>query len=163
VSVLSAATAPSAATLVQRLLLVLLFLALATGAWWLAHRRDGRFAAVDRTSSAPPPRLTAADLGRPLGRERTFVQLSSATCSSCPQVRRVLREVAAERRGVEHAELMVEDNVLLFERLGVRRTPTVLLLDEDGAVLSRESGPLRADQARAALDLSHDPLPEERR
>lgn len=139
-----------AGTVGTRVLLVLGLLGLTTAAWWLVRRRDGTFRPVQPTAGRPV-RLGAADLGRPLGDERTFVQLSSTSCSTCPQVRRVLHDVAARHAGVEHVELLVEDHPLLTERLGIRRTPTVLLLDADGDVLSRESGPLRREQALAAL------------
>lgn len=129
----------------QPTLLVLLVLA-ATAAGLVMRRRDGRFRASARTD-----RVDAAQLGRPLGSRRTFLQVSAATCATCPQVARVLGSVADGADGVAHVEIRVEEHDALARRLGVLRTPTVLLLDADGFVLSRTSGPLRPDQARAAL------------
>ncbi|EYR62167.1 thioredoxin [Actinotalea ferrariae CF5-4] len=138
-------TAPGGGPGPQVMLLVLL-LAAATAAGLLLRRRDGRFRAADGAV-----RVTPVDLGRPLGARRTFLQLSAATCATCPQVARVLRSVADEADDVAHVELRVEEHDALTRRLGVLRTPTVLLLDADGVVLSRTSGPLRVEQARAAL------------
>ncbi|MBC7290725.1 MAG: thioredoxin family protein [Actinotalea sp.] len=112
----------------------------------LVRRRDGRFRAADGAERVDP-----AELGAALGAHRTFLQVSAATCATCPQVARVLDDVAARHDGVTHVEIRVEDHDALTRRLGVLRTPTVLLLDADGVVLSRTSGPLRPDQARAAL------------
>lgn len=134
--------------MLQQAAILLTLLALSSLAWALAHRRDGRF----RPSDGPAaPLVTAADLGIPTDGRSTFVLISSATCSTCPQVRRVLADVASADPDVACAELPAEEHMDLVRRLGVLRTPTVLLLDRAGTLRSRTSGPLRPDQARAAL------------
>lgn len=129
----------------QPTVLVLLLLA-ATAVGLAMRRRDGRFRA-----RAGLERVDPEEIGRPLGARRTFLQVSAATCATCPQVERVLSAVADGADGVAHVEIRVEEHDALTRRLGVLRTPTVLLLDADGVVLSRTSGPLRPEQARAAL------------
>jgi thiol-disulfide isomerase/thioredoxin len=129
----------------QPTLLVLLVLA-ATAVGLAMRRRDGRFRAA-----AGVERVDPEEIGHPLGTRRTFLQVSAATCATCPQVARVLGAVADATDGVAHVEIRVEEHDALVRRLGVLRTPTVLLLDADGVVLSRTSGPLRPEQARAAL------------
>ena len=134
-----------------RLLLVVALLAVAALAWWLANRRAGTFRAV--APSAPEPRstLSAGDLGAPLGSRATFVQFSTTTCATCPQVHRMLTALAEREPGVAHVEVDAEAAMDLVRRFGVLRTPTVLVVDADGAVRSRTSGPITAAQATAAL------------
>lgn len=135
----------------DRAVTLLALLAAASLAWWLLSRRDGRFRPAASDAAAGDV-LDASDVGGPLTGHATFLLVSSATCSTCPQVRRVLTAVADDEPGVSFRELRAESHMALVRRLDVLRTPTVLLLDERGAVRSRTSGPLRADQARAALD-----------
>ena len=101
--------------------------------------------------------LTDVDLGAPLGATATLVQLSSPGCATCPQVRRVLAALAAERPGVVHVEIDATRRIDLARRLNVLRTPTVLVLGPRGELRTRTSGPLEAATAARALD-AHDPL-----
>lgn len=135
----------------DRAVILLALLAATSLAWWLLSRRDGRFRPAAAGAAAGVV-LDASEVGGPLSGHATFVLVSSATCSTCPQVRRVLAALAADEPGVSFRELPAESHMALVRRLDVLRTPTVLLLDERGAVRSRTSGPLRADQARSALD-----------
>ena len=143
-----------------RALLVVAVLVLATGLglWWRA--RNGRFTAVDprvaeqaeRTpDTGDETRLTAAELGAPLGSAVTFVQLSSAVCTPCRRTAAVLEQVAAERAGVSHVELDVEEHLDLVRRFHVMRTPTTLLVDAQGVVVGRLSGATDRRHALAAL------------
>lgn len=135
--------------LTQTLVLVALVL-LASAAWSLLRRRDGVFRVAGRAGTARDV-LTPADLGDDLGPWATFVLVSSPVCATCPQARRVLHAVAADHPAVRLAEVRAEERPDLVRRLGVLRTPTVLLLDRDGRVRARTSGPMRPDQARDAL------------
>jgi hypothetical protein len=142
--------------LAVRAALIVVLLAAASGAWWVARRRAARFRPLQHRSVPGRPAtqvltLTSADLTHELGARGTFVQFSSATCATCPQVRRVLAELAAAEPGVVHVDLASEDHMDLVRRFSVYRTPTVLLLDRDGAVRSRTSGPLTPARALAAL------------
>jgi thiol-disulfide isomerase/thioredoxin len=96
-------------------------------------------------------RLDATELAAPLGERATFVQFSSPVCSSCRSVHRVLAELVAVRPGLVHVEIDATERLDLARRLGVLRTPTVLLLDRDGIVVRRMCGPLSPAQARAAV------------
>jgi thiol-disulfide isomerase/thioredoxin len=126
-------------------ILVGALLALASGLVVASRRRDGNF------RPAPGSHLSEADLGHALGGRATFVQFSSAVCAACPQVRGVLGGVAADHSGVAHVEVSAENRPDLVRRLGIMRTPTVLLLDPDGVITSRTTGPIRPEQALAAL------------
>jgi thiol-disulfide isomerase/thioredoxin len=132
-----------------RLATVALLLAVASLVLLLARRRDGVLRAPGRRE-----RVTAAELGRALGATATLLQVSSPGCATCPQVARVLGAVAREHRGVAHVEIDATRYPDLVRRLGVLRTPSVLLLGPDGDVRARTSGSMDRAAATAALDLA---------
>ncbi|WP_066584176.1 TlpA family protein disulfide reductase [Cellulomonas timonensis] len=141
-----------------------LVLASALGLWW--RSRNGSYTPVrgavreSAAGGATGParggdddhRLTAAQIGRPLGGRATFVQLSSEVCAPCRRTHAVLAELAAELPGVTHVDLDVEQHLDLVRRFRVLRTPTVLLADADGVVVGRTSGAMTRAQAHAALE-----------
>ena len=91
-------------------------------------------------------RVTAADLGRPLGERATLLQFSSAFCAPCRATRVILADVAAGAPGVTHVDIDAESHLDLVRSLGVLRTPTVFVLGADGAITARASGlPRKAD------------------
>lgn len=114
----------------------------------LHRRRDGRIRVRDKDGGR---RLTAAEIGAPLGERATLVQFSSAFCAPCRATRRVLDEVAGMVEGVAHVELDAEANLDLVRRLDVVKTPTVLVLDAGGAVVRRAAGLPRKADVIAAL------------
>lgn len=93
--------------------------------------------------------LTPADLGQELGTAATFVQFSTAFCQPCRVNRQVLGHLASSADGVVHVDIDAESHLDLVRRLGVTRTPTTFVLDRDGVVRHRATGPLRLDDARA--------------
>lgn len=97
-------------------------------------------------------RLDAALLGGELGGTATFVQFSSAVCAPCRVTSRVLGEVSAVRPGVAHLEIDAEARLDLAARLGITRTPTVLLLDGAGVERTRIVGAPRKPDILQALD-----------
>lgn len=134
----------------------------------LKSRYDGRFrgtrrvgrAAVQETpgnaQAESPDRLTAADLDGALGERATMVQFSSAFCAPCRATRRVLSEVETMVEGVRHIELDAESHLDLVRRLDILRTPTVLVLDSTGAIVTRASGQPRKADVIAALGTAAD-------
>lgn len=86
-----------------------------------------------------------------LGERATLVQFSSAFCAPCRATRRVLDEVAAMVDGVRYVEIDAESRLDLVRRLGVLRTPTVLVLDGAGRIVRRGSGLPRKADVIAAL------------
>jgi len=89
-----------------------------------------------------------AAIGREPGQRATLLQFSTAFCGPCRTARAVLAEVARIVPGVAHVEVDAEANLELVRRLGIRRTPTVLVLDGDTREISRASG---APPSRAAV------------
>jgi len=101
---------------------------------------------VDHSIVPASHRLTAEELGVPLGARATLVQFSSAFCQPCRATRVVLGDVAAMVEGVVHVEIDAESHLDLVRRFDVMRTPTVLVLDAAGRVRKRATGaPRRAD------------------
>ena len=107
---------------------------------------DGRARAVAARDATAP-----SHFGPHLGERATFVQFSSEFCAPCKSVRRVLGEISGAEEGVAHLEVDVAERLDLADLYGVTRTPTVLVVDGGGRVLSRLVGPVRPAQAREAL------------
>ncbi len=81
-----------------------------------------------------------------LGERATLVQFSSAFCQPCRATRRTLADVSAMVEGVAHVEIDAEEHLSLVRELEITATPTVLVLDAAGRVVTRASGlPRRAD------------------
>ncbi|MGW4794158.1 thioredoxin family protein [Nonomuraea sp. NPDC004297] len=120
-------------------------LALGTVIGVVRLRRDGR------VNDAAGERLSAADLGSELGERATLVQFSTAFCQPCRATRRVLADVGALVPGVAHVEIDAESRLDLVRRLGITRTPTVLVLDAAGSVVKRAAGQPRKADVLAAL------------
>ncbi|WP_127360756.1 thioredoxin family protein [Actinacidiphila soli] len=130
-------------------LLVCVVVLAASGLFGLLHqRRQGRIRVRAKDSAE---RLTAAEIGGPLGERATLVQFSSAFCSPCRATRRTLGEVAEMVDGVRHVEIDAEAHLDLVRRLAILKTPTVLVLDGDGAVVRRAAGQPRKADVIAAL------------
>lgn len=95
--------------------------------------------------------VTAEDLGTPLGARATLLQVSTGFCAPCRAARRVLADVAAVVPGVRHVEVDVAHAPELAAALAVRTTPTVVVLDAYGTVVTRAEGVPTSRQVVAAL------------
>ena len=104
--------------------------------------------------AADDSRLTAAELGAPLGARATFVQFSSEVCAPCRRTHAVLAQLVSEHEGLSHVEMDVVEHLDLVRRFGIMRTPTTLLLDAHGVVVGRMSGATDRRHALAALEAS---------
>lgn len=133
--------------MLERVAILVGLLAVASAAYWWWQRRQGRV----RTPQDAHV-LTAQTLGEPRGGHATFVQFSTPMCAKCPGTARLLRQVAAEHRGVSHVEIDASVRLDLARELGILRTPTTLVLDGNGAIAARMDGPPTPVQVREALD-----------
>jgi hypothetical protein len=75
-----------------------------------------------------------------LGSTATLVQFSTEMCARCPQVRRMLRGIAAGSDGITHVEVDLTHRPDLSARYRVLQTPTTFVIDRDGAVRARFNG-----------------------
>ena len=145
-------------------------LALATvfGLWF--QRRDGRLQDAKGADARPgdtqkneESTMSPADLahhdgevldvvqfGAELGDRATLVQFSSAFCQPCRATKVILADIAETIPGVVHVEVDAENHLTAVRELGVRRTPTVLILDRVGVIRKRAVGqPRKADVVAA--------------
>jgi thiol-disulfide isomerase/thioredoxin len=129
-------------------LVAVLAVTAAYGTIW--QQRNGRMRSSP-SPAGPGERLTAAEIGTPLGGRATLVQFSSAFCAPCRATRVLLADVASKVDGVTHVEIDAESHLDLVGRLDIRRTPTVLVLGPDGRITRRASGLPRQVDVLAAL------------
>ncbi|WP_062518969.1 thioredoxin family protein [Demequina silvatica] len=129
-----------------RIVIVVAILAVATAValWW--QRRQGVAREVERAGA-----LSSTTLGAKRGYHATFVQFSTPMCAKCPPTATLLSRIAAEDPKVAHIEIDAAERLDLARELEIMRTPTILLLDGDGVVVSRISGAPTEQQAREAL------------
>lgn len=118
----------------------------ATGAGFVWRARNGRIRSLPDGDV-----LASSDIGTDLGQRATLVQFSSAFCAPCRATRVVLGEVSDQVDGVVHVDIDAESHLELVRRLGIMRTPTVLVLDASGRIVKRASGAPRKADVLAAL------------
>jgi thiol-disulfide isomerase/thioredoxin len=143
------------------LIALVVALVAASGLGLAMRRRAGRFrdgsaaarpgAAAQPAAGPRPAVLTGDDLGVPLGQQATLVQFSTAFCAPCRPTRQILAQVAEMVDGVSHVEVDAADRLDLVRRLRISSTPTVLVLDRQGAIVKRASGLPRKADVIAAL------------
>lgn len=130
------------------IVVALLIFSAALGAAWRAQR--GRLIAADKK-----PRVDTAALGISLGKHATLLQFSTRTCAHCGPSRANLTRLAATLPGVEFREVDLNDDLATAERYDVRSTPTLFVLDANGRLLRRSSGPPRLDElSKLLVDLN---------
>ena len=121
---------------------ILLAITVAAGLLW--RLRDGRRRRA--TGVVEVDRLG-------LLRERpALVLFSTETCSRCPQVRRMLRDLASERGAIDVHDVDLTHRPDLASENRVLSTPTTLLVGPDARVVARFVGVPRRDDIIAALN-----------
>jgi thiol-disulfide isomerase/thioredoxin len=124
---------------------------------------DGRFRGTHHVSGAEEEGetvtqrseesvLTGTPWAAELGERATLLQFSSAFCAPCRATRRVLEDIATATPGVAHIEVDAEHHLDVVRRLGILRTPTTLVLSEQGVEVTRASGAPTKQQVLSALD-----------
>lgn len=94
-----------------------------------------------RTRPGGDLQIRLEDLGdTALAPGSTLIQFSTELCARCPQVRRLLGEIADQHAGVEHIEFDLTNRSDLATRYRVLQTPTTFLVDASGTVRSRWGG-----------------------
>jgi thiol-disulfide isomerase/thioredoxin len=105
------------------------------------RRRNGRF----QDAAAPHLDPVLQGLGVTPGPDVTLLQFSTAFCGPCRTTRALCADVAQTVPGVRHLEVDAESHLDAVRALDIWRTPTVLIIDRNGAVVSRAAGaPSRA-------------------
>lgn len=124
-------------------------LALAAGIAAVSRWRNGRF--LPKPDVAQGPVFDVESLGGVRGERATLVQFSSAFCAPCRTTRVVLGQVVDLVPGVTTVEVDAESHLDLVRELNILRTPTVLIVDADGVIVSRASGAPTKEKVLASL------------
>jgi len=118
-----------------RLSVALALLAAVSLAWIAVARRDRA------RHEGFAPRVARVPL--PSRAPLTAYYFTSRLCAECKETPRVVQEAAPE---VPAVALSVHDRADLAELVGVRETPTLLLVDEEGRIrYAREGNPTPAE------------------
>lgn len=118
------------------------------GLFW--QHRQGRVrlgSPVDPVAGLPEPVLGRLDRTAAV----TLLLLTAPVCTRCPQARAALSELAAATPGVRHAELDLAGHPELAAELGIRSTPTTLVVSRTGNELFRIVGVPRRAELLSAL------------
>lgn len=135
--------------MLERIALVVAVVAIAWLVGRFVKRRDGQVLATEEHL----PQADLAALGLPVvDVPHRAVLFGSPTCGPCDAVKRVLLEVEADRGDFTWRYVDTADHLDVAERLGIRRVPTLVLVNGAGAVRARTSGVPSATDLHAALD-----------
>jgi thiol-disulfide isomerase/thioredoxin len=157
----------------ERVLVLVGVLALATVIGLVWRARTGRVhptaaAETDRPAEpghtaepgAPAEPLDWSTLGiDPAAATVTLVQFSSAFCAPCRATRQILGSVAARWPEVAHVEVDAESHLDAVRALGVRSTPTTLVIDQAGQIVNRAVGQPREAEVIAVVGTRLSPRP----
>jgi thioredoxin-like negative regulator of GroEL len=108
---------------------------------------------MPKTASPSTTRKIAATASNATVRRRSVQLLffSSAFCDPCIQTRAALDQASKLVPTLKIAELDVAAHADEAERAGIRSTPTVIVLDAEGAEVFRAEGAPSLDQLLVAL------------
>ncbi|HEY2763089.1 MAG TPA: thioredoxin domain-containing protein [Pseudonocardiaceae bacterium] len=126
-----------------------LVLATLFGLIWRSRqgRVPGTRTATTTGDILPEPVLTSVDDTAAV----TLLQLTIPICARCPRARTLLSDLATETPGVGYAELDLAGHPELAGQLGIRSTPTTLVVSRTGQELFRVAGVPRRAELLTAL------------
>lgn len=133
------------------------FRALTDGRFRGTHQVHGarQTAVADQEGAAVESLLAGTPWADALGERATLLQFSSAFCAPCRATRRVLDDVASATPGVVHIEVDAEHHLDVVGRLGILRTPTTIVLSDEGVEVTRAMGAPTKQQVLSALVSIH--------
>jgi thiol-disulfide isomerase/thioredoxin len=105
--------------------------------------KSGKARRINNGEQIDLSEIRATKNGKPatkLGKEITLLQFSSNFCSSCKQTSVLLETVEKSREGLLHIDLDITNRLDLAKRYGILQTPTILVLNSRGVVISRIVG-----------------------
>ena len=127
----------------QRLLAIagLVLLAFFVGFWLIS--KSGQSRRIKTGEQVSLSEISAIKNGEPvtkLGEKVTLLQFSSDFCSSCKQTSVLLENIEKVQKGLLHIDLDITDRLDLARTFGILQTPTILILNSRGVVVSRIVG-----------------------
>ena len=93
--------------------------------------------------------------GKPVakfGEKLTLLQFSSEFCSSCQQTSVLLESIEKAHTGVLHIDVDITDKLDLAKTFNILTTPTILILNSKGGVVSRIVGAPKLATMESELD-----------
>lgn len=82
----------------------------------------------------------------------TIVQFSTEYCAKCPAVRRALSALTDGDDALAYTDVDLTNRPELAAKFRVLQTPTVLVVDSQGAVVSRFAGAIDTTAVRSDID-----------
>jgi thiol-disulfide isomerase/thioredoxin len=130
---------------IELIVALILFAAIAGGIWKL---RTGRAKLVRSGELVDLGKLKAVKNGVPavsFGKSATLLQFSTETCSVCKSTAKIFSEIEKRHPEVLHLEVDITNRLDLAAHFSIMQTPTTLILDKSGKVISRIGGGPRAN------------------
>jgi thiol-disulfide isomerase/thioredoxin len=127
----------------NRALVLIAIIAAATLIGVLWKVTTGRAKRTDASQTVDLAELGTLKNGRPVtkfGSRVTFLQFSGEFCSQCPPTARLLSQLAEKTPGALHIEVDITNRLDLAKKFNILQTPTTLVLDKRGVILSRIAG-----------------------
>ncbi|MEN9971085.1 MAG: hypothetical protein RL146_386 [Actinomycetota bacterium] len=127
----------------QRFLVLAGLVLLASLFGLLLRSKSGRARKIEHGEQVDLSEIRAIKNGKPvakLGKEITLLQFSSDFCSSCKQTSVLLESIEKSREGLLHIDLDISNRLELAKTYGILQTPTILVLNSKGLVISRIVG-----------------------
>jgi thiol-disulfide isomerase/thioredoxin len=91
--------------------------------------------------------LAATKNGKPVTKlttRVTFLQFSTDFCTFCPPTAKMLSTLEKSDPNVTHLEVNVTERLDLVKKYNILQTPTTLVLDQKGTIISRIGGTPKA-------------------
>ncbi|MDQ3715174.1 MAG: thioredoxin family protein [Actinomycetota bacterium] len=109
-----------------------------------ANRRTG-----DAVAGGAP---SLSDIGIAVPADQVaVVQFSGEFCAICTPARTLVQRVLRDHPDIARIEVDVAEHLTAVRALDIRRTPTLLIVDEQGQVVHRSSGMPREAELRQAV------------
>jgi thiol-disulfide isomerase/thioredoxin len=105
--------------------------------------RQGRVVAVSGSTIS----LDYRDPGKTM-----ILQFTTELCAPCRQLKPRLEQIAVFRSDIGYREIDAVEHLDLANRLGIRSTPTTLIVDPDGEIRARINGVAPSEVFINAID-----------
>jgi len=115
-----------------------------------ANSGTARRSVTTETGTDGAPSLADVGISLPAS-QISVVQFSGEFCAVCPQARTLVERVLRDHPDISHVEIDVAEHLEVVRALGIRRTPTLLIVDRLGRAVHRASGMPREPELRRAI------------
>jgi thiol-disulfide isomerase/thioredoxin len=127
----------------QRFIALAGLVLLATFIGLVLMAKSGRARRIKNGEQVDLSVISATKGGNPIskfGENVTLLQFSSNFCSSCQQTSNLLESIEKSQKGLLHIDQDISERLDLAQTFGILKTPTTLVLDSKGIVISRIVG-----------------------